>query len=216
MPRPARLRNPLPATRTRSIPSRSQVVTKLLQESFASHSRANALHRLPVDSCGSSASVRGDLSPCASQIAWVGHPVPQLTIAAVGICFAPLIELALNAQEPGLIGLIIRVHGWFLRHRKPRRFPACLRHVHGFPVRGLLRRLRPQQPTLTGLARLARVPRPERSVWVPMFQRLTSCSLGGVLCHWRFWMAVMEDTPTSNSNIESTSREHKTGPVRIA
>lgn len=143
LPRLARLWNPLPATRARSIPSRPQVVTKLLQESLASHCRANAPHRLPVDSGGSSTSVRGDLPPCASQIARVGHPVPQFSIAAVRICFTPLIELALNAQEPGLIGLIIRVHGWFLRHRKPRRFPACLRHVHGFPVRGLLRRLRP-------------------------------------------------------------------------
>ena len=52
--------------------------------------------------------------------------------------------------------LIICVHKCFLRHREPRRFPACLRHVHGFPVRGLLCRLRLLQLIVTGLARLAR------------------------------------------------------------
>jgi hypothetical protein len=31
----------------------------------------------------------------------------------------PLIQLALHAQEPGLVGLMIRVHGSFLRLRSP-------------------------------------------------------------------------------------------------
>jgi hypothetical protein len=66
LPRLTRLRNPLPAARHRLIPSDPQVVTKLLQESLASHCRANASHRLPVDSSGSSAFIRGDLPPCTS------------------------------------------------------------------------------------------------------------------------------------------------------
>lgn len=157
LPRFTRLWNPLPAARARLIPSRSQVVTKPLQESLASHPRANAFHRLPVNSGSPSAFVRGDLPPRTSQVARVSDPVPQLSIAAAGICFTPLIELALNAQEPDLIGLIIRVHGWFLRHRKLRRFPACLCPVHGFPVLRLLRRLRPPnqpKPDLRGLLEL--------------------------------------------------------------
>jgi len=87
----ARLWNPLPAARARLIPSRSQVATKLLQESHASHCHANAFHRFPVDSGSSSAFVRGDLPPRTSQVAQVGNPIPQLSIAAVRICFTPLI-----------------------------------------------------------------------------------------------------------------------------
>ena len=68
-PRLARLWNPLPAARARLKPSGPQVVTKLLQETLASHCRANASHCPPVDPGGSSAFIRGDLPPCASQVA---------------------------------------------------------------------------------------------------------------------------------------------------
>lgn len=38
---------------------------------------------------------------------------------------APLIEFALHAEEPGLIGPITQVHGWFLRlHNSVRSLPA--------------------------------------------------------------------------------------------
>ena len=63
--------------------------------------------------------IAGNLAPGASQIEEIGHPIPQLAIATVGIVPAPLIELALNAEEPSLCGPIIRVHGCFLRHHSP-------------------------------------------------------------------------------------------------
>ena len=59
--------------------------------------------------------IAGNLAPGASQIAVIGYPIPQLAIASVGIIPAPLIELALNAEEPSLISSFIRVHGCFLR-----------------------------------------------------------------------------------------------------
>src|ERR1700730_8029624 len=38
---------------------------------------------------------------------------------------APLIEFALHVEEPGLVGLIIQVHGWFLRlHNSVGSLPA--------------------------------------------------------------------------------------------
>lgn len=37
----------------------------------------------------------------------------------IAVLSTPLIQLALHAQEPGLVGLMIRVHGSFLRLRLP-------------------------------------------------------------------------------------------------
>ena len=42
----------------------------------------------------------------------------QACASTVGMASAPLIELALNAEEPSLVGLIVRVHGRFLRRGK--------------------------------------------------------------------------------------------------
>src|SRR6201993_3503434 len=53
----------------------------------------------------------------APQIAEVCNPVPHVAVAVFRMCPAPLIELALHAEEPGFISLIIQVHGWFLRLR---------------------------------------------------------------------------------------------------
>jgi len=49
-----------------------------------------------------------------------------------------------------------------------------------------------------------------------MFRRLTLCSVGGVLCPWRYGMVAEEGGTTIELVIESTSREHKAGPGRIA
>src|SRR5271163_3262124 len=47
-------------------------------------------------------------------VADVCNPVPHVAVAVFRMCPAPLIELALHAEEPGFISLIIQVHGWFL------------------------------------------------------------------------------------------------------
>jgi len=44
-----------------------------------------------------------------------GNPVSHVTVTVLGMCPAPLIELALHVEEPGFIRLIIQAHGWFLR-----------------------------------------------------------------------------------------------------
>ncbi len=115
----ARLGDQLPAARAWSIPSHPQVVAKPSEEDLASLTGANTRHRSPVDPGGATAFVGGNAPPGAPQVAEVCHPVPQIAVAAVGIGPAPLVELALNAEEPSLISLIIRVHGWFLRLRTP-------------------------------------------------------------------------------------------------
>jgi hypothetical protein len=67
---------------------------------------ANALldvsHSHPVDPGGAAASIRGHTSPGVTEHAWVGEPAPHVPPGIIGICLAPLIEFALNAEYPGL------------------------------------------------------------------------------------------------------------------
>jgi hypothetical protein len=88
----------------------------------------------------------------------INHPDGK-TLTVFRMCPAPLIEFALHAEEPGFINLIIQVHGWFLRlHNSVGSLP-CLRHAHGFPVFGLLRRLRPlDSPSPVSVASPAPLP----------------------------------------------------------
>jgi hypothetical protein len=44
------------------------------------------------------------------QVAVIGDPIPQVAIWFFGVFPTPLVELSLNAEEPSLWGLIIRVH----------------------------------------------------------------------------------------------------------
>ncbi len=59
-------------------------------------------------------------------------------------CLTPLIEFALNAEYTDLVSLMIRVHVITPPQRSLSHLPAFLRHVYGFPVPRLLRKLRPR------------------------------------------------------------------------
>ncbi|MGB8842759.1 MAG: hypothetical protein WCC64_17020 [Aliidongia sp.] len=96
-----------------------QVVTEMFDEYLLTRRRANARDRHSVDPSRTPALVSGNPSPGYAEVAAINDPVPQVSVSVVGICTAPLIEFALNAEEPSLIGLITRVHGWFLRLRNP-------------------------------------------------------------------------------------------------
>jgi hypothetical protein len=115
----ARLRDEFPARWVRLIPATAQVVAEVFDKRLLSRRRAYARDREPVDPGGSATLIPGNPSPGAAEIAGIHDPVPQITVAVVGICPTPLVEFALNAEEPGLISLITRVHGWFLRLGKP-------------------------------------------------------------------------------------------------
>jgi len=115
----ARLGDQLPAGWARLVSAIPQVVTEVFNERLLTRRRANVRDRFPVNPCGPVALVPGNPPPGTAKIAAIYDPVPQVSVSVVGICTAPLIEFALNAEEPSLIGLITRVHGWFLRLRNP-------------------------------------------------------------------------------------------------
>jgi hypothetical protein len=85
------------------------------------------------------------------------------------------------------------------------RLPASLRHVHGFPMRRLLRKLRPRRrPSPVVAASPVRTGQASR---VPVFRSSTLVPLGGELCPLRLGMWAME----SRSHLECGIRTHQRG-----
>jgi hypothetical protein len=115
----SRLGDKLPAGWARLVSAIPQVVTEVFYERLLTRHRANIRDRLPVNPGGAASLVPGNPSPGDAEVAAINDPIPQVSVNVVGICTAPLIEFALNAEEPSLISLITRVHGWFLRLRNP-------------------------------------------------------------------------------------------------
>jgi hypothetical protein len=119
LPRFARLGDELSAARARHISACPQLASQPVQVGVLADVSANATHGLPVDACRALALVGSYTCPGAPQVARIDDPAPQLAVTLVGVLSTPLIQLALHAQEPGLVGLMIRVHGSFLRLRLP-------------------------------------------------------------------------------------------------
>jgi hypothetical protein len=85
-----------------------QVVTEVFNERLLTRRRANVRDRLPVNPRGPVALVPGNPPPGTAKIAAIYDPVPQVSVSVVGICTAPLIEFALNAEEPRNVSTILR------------------------------------------------------------------------------------------------------------
>lgn len=79
----------------------------------------DASHRHPVNPGRASTFVGGNALPGVAQHPEVGQPTPHVAPLVVGISLTPLIEFALNAEYPDLIGPMIRVHRSLLRLYKP-------------------------------------------------------------------------------------------------
>ena len=221
-PRLARLGDELPTRWARSIRAIPQVVAKAFQKCRLSQSRANALDRRPIDACRAAAFVAGDPPPGAPKIAGIDDPVPQISIGVMGVCPAPLIELALNAEEPGLIGLIARVHGRFLRRSKSIGSLPAFATYPAFPssdyYAGSVPRSLHLQSSVASSVSVA-----ERRIGVPMFRLSTFCPLGGVLYPWRYGMTAFEKVAVTKpglpglpaGNIKSGRSDRSTpGPIR--
>ena len=119
LPRFARLGDELSAAWARHISACPQLASQPVQVGVLADVSADAAHGLPVDACRALALIGSYTRPGAPQVARVDDPVPQLAVTLVEVLPTPLIQLALHAQEPGLVGLGIRVHGSFLRLRLP-------------------------------------------------------------------------------------------------
>ena len=78
-----------------------------------------ASHGHPVDASSSAPFVGGNALPGMAQYAEVGHPTPHVAPLIAGIGLTPLVEFALNAEYPALIGLMIHVHRSLLRLASP-------------------------------------------------------------------------------------------------
>ena len=102
--------------RARSICAGAQFGLKLIEETLFPDFGADASRSHPVDPSGSAASVGGHSSPSVAEHAKVSEPTPHVLPTVVGMRLAPLIEFALNAEYPSLIGWVIRVHRSFPRH----------------------------------------------------------------------------------------------------
>ena len=98
-----------------SICAGAQFGLKSIKKALLADLGADASHGHPVDPGGAFASVGGHAPPSVAKHCGVGEPTPHVPPCIVGICLAPLIEFALNAEYPSLIDLMIHVHGSFLR-----------------------------------------------------------------------------------------------------
>ncbi len=120
----------------------------------------------------------------------------------MGIVPAPLIELALNAEEPGLVGLIARVHGRFLRRSKPIGSLPAFAPYPAFPGSDYYAGSAPRSIHLqSSVASSGSVA--ERMVGVPMFRFSTLCPLGGMLYPWRCGMTAREETAVTKPGFPS-------------
>ena len=113
------------------------------------------------------------------------------------MCPAPLIELALHAEEPGFISLIIQVHGWFLRlHNSVGSLPAFAMYT-AFPCSDYYAGSAPsihhlQSPWLARLRRRAA----NQGSHVPV---LDLHFVGGILYPWRFRATTCEEIIVAGS-----------------
>src|ERR1700733_1263929 len=102
--------------RTGPICAGAQLDLKSFQKALLTRFGADAPHGHPIDPGGTCASIGRHAPPGAAKRADVGQPTPHISPLVVRIFLTPLIEFALNAEYPSLIGLSIHVHGSFLRH----------------------------------------------------------------------------------------------------
>lgn len=197
--------------RARSICAGAQFGLKLVEEPPFPNLGADAPHGHPVDPGGSAASVRGHASPTVTKHAQVSKPTPHVPPTVVGIRLAPLVEFALNAEYPSLIGLAIRVHRSFLRHTS---LPSSLRHVRGFPALRLLRKLRPRSRPFPAVA-ASPVPiwADDPSSRVPIRDLM---SLGGELYPWRCGARVIESWSRAERAMALDSEDINASPFLIA
>ena len=104
--------------RARPISAGAQIGSKALQQAVDPLSRENASDGHPIDAGGVFASVRSHPPACPTQVADIGHPIPQVSPGLVRVGLTLLIELALNAEYPGGVRLKICAHRSLLRHTK--------------------------------------------------------------------------------------------------
>jgi hypothetical protein len=109
----------------------------------------------------------------------------------------PLIQLALHAQEPGLVGLMIRVHGSFLRLRLPIGSLLAFAMWPAFPTSDYYASSVPLTPHPRS-PRIARV-RHGRGITGSHVPIPDLRSLGGVLYPWRLRTMAEGGNPSSSA-----------------
>jgi len=117
------------------------------------------------------------------------------------MCPAPLKEFALHAEEPGIISLIIQVHGWFLRlHNSVGSLPAFAMHT-AFPCSNYYAGSAPSIHHLLSpwLARL-RCRAVNQGSHVPV---LNLHLVGGILYPWRFGAIICGEIIIAESVIQT-------------
>src|SRR5258708_334918 len=122
------------------------------------------------------------------------------------MCPAPLIELALQAEEPGLISLITQVHGWFLRFRNSVGSLPAFAMYTAFPCSDYYAGSAPsihhlQSPWLARLRRRA----VNQGSHVPV---LDLHLVGGILYPWRFRATLYEEIILAASVLRTPSVEN--------
>src|ERR1700746_3518972 len=201
LPRLPRLGDQLPSWGTRLVPATFQVAMELFQEQLHTHRHSDSRYCHPVDPGSTTPFVQSDFLPGAPQIAEVCNPVPQVAIAVFRMCPAPLIELALHAEEPGLISLIPQVHGWFLRFRNSVGSLPAFAMYTAFPCSDYYAGSAPsiyhlQSPWLARLRRRA----VNQGSHVPV---LDLHLVGGILYPWRFRATICEEIIVAESDIQT-------------
>ena len=135
--------------RLRAEPAGLEVLSQLRQEAVLAHDGRDVAGGAPVHPGRASPSVAPDPRPGIHQDRRIIDEVVQIIEPTVGIVGRPLMQLGLDSQYSRLSQLGRRPRSVGI-HRRPPAMPippcelaAPLRHVDGFPVRGLLRGLRP-------------------------------------------------------------------------
>ena len=173
LPRLARLRDePLPY-RLGLVSSSAQVLSDVLQKTCdAIGTLFDLLPCYAIRTRRVAAPVAGQPLPCLEKRSTVAYNIEQIREPLVGVRSTPPIQLALHVEnEPG-IHRVGQMSISCLQHVSI----TCLRHVDGFPVLGLLRRLRPHR----AWSSVASTIRPRRDGNAGGFPSSTDCPLSAV------------------------------------
>jgi hypothetical protein len=87
-----------------------QPFSQIPEETFDPSTLFDLLHRHLIHPSGASAAIVPDAPPREPEVTRVGEPTPHILPCFAGMVTTPRVELALNVEEPSLIGLFTGVH----------------------------------------------------------------------------------------------------------